>query len=81
MTPRPRPRPAAERPWMKLRLEMHRQGVSQGEIAELLDIWQPQVSRRLSNGVPWKPGELAKIAKFLGVKLDSILDRESVSAG
>jgi predicted transcriptional regulator len=62
-----------------IRAEMARRKVPQREIADLLDLPQASVSKRLAGEVPWRITELAKIAAFLDVPLAVLLGQEAVA--
>lgn len=52
---------------MNVRAEMARSATSQQDVAALLDLSQPAVSRRLSGEVDFSATELAKLAAHLSV--------------
>lgn len=52
---------------------MARQRVTQGQVAQWLNISQPQVADRLNNKIEFRPSELEKIAEALGVAVTLFL--------
>ena len=56
-----------------IRAEMARAAWKQERLAELLDLPQPAISRRLGNVTPWRVIEVRAIAKALGVPLSLLL--------
>jgi transcriptional regulator with XRE-family HTH domain len=72
----PDPPPPLEPPngSLNLRAALTRAGASQRAIGALIGVNQPQVYARLSGTVRWQPGELEKIAAYLGVDLEEILE-------
>lgn len=58
----------------EVRAEMARQRVSQRQLAEVLDISQPQVSDRLRGEIAFNTTELEKVAKFLRVPVANFLN-------
>lgn len=62
-----------------VRAEMVRAGRSQQDIADLLDLSQPAVSRRLSGEVDFSATELTKLAAYLSVPVSTFFDGERVA--
>ena len=72
--PQPHERIAAE-----IRAEVARQRATQVQLAQLLDLSQAAVSRRLSGDTPFTLNELAAIAQFLNVPITKFIVSEQVA--
>jgi len=57
----------------EVRAEVARQNVTQLELARILEIAQPSVSRRLNGKFPFDTDELDKLASAFGVPVDRFL--------
>lgn len=57
----------------EVRAEMARQRVTQRQMAEWLDISQPQVASRLNGDIEFRPSELEKIAEAMDVPVTLFL--------
>lgn len=57
----------------EVRAEVARQNVTQLELARILEIAQPSVSRRLNGKFPFDTDELDKLAAAFGVPVDRFL--------
>jgi transcriptional regulator with XRE-family HTH domain len=57
----------------EVRAEVARQNVTQFELARILEIAQPSVSRRLNGKHPFDTDELDKLAAAFGVPVDRFL--------
>lgn len=55
-----------------VRAEMARRGISQTALASRLKVSQSAVSKRLRGETPFDVNELAKVARALGVSMDSL---------
>jgi transcriptional regulator with XRE-family HTH domain len=64
----------------EVRAAMARRRVSQGELADHLEVSQAAISRRLSGEVAWSVPELISIALFLDVAAESLLSPASSTA-
>ncbi|WP_101594665.1 helix-turn-helix domain-containing protein [Brevibacterium linens] len=54
--------------------EMGRRELRQLDVAEILEISQNNISKRLHGAVDWKLGELLKLAKAWDIPLATLLD-------
>jgi transcriptional regulator with XRE-family HTH domain len=59
-----------------LRILMAERGVSQGQLASVLGIAQPNVSKRLKGRTPWTTDDLDKLAEAFMLDHKHLLDRE-----
>lgn len=57
----------------EVRAEVARQNVTQYDLAEVLGVAQPSVSRRLTGKHPFDTDELDKLAAFFDVPVDRFL--------
>lgn len=57
-----------------IRVAALRAGVSQNDIAEMLGVSQPALSRRMTGDVDFRVAELVAIADYLGVTVDQLLE-------
>lgn len=64
----------------EVRAEMARQRVTQRQMAEWLDISQPQVASRLNGEIEFRPSELQKIANAMDVPVTNFLPTEARAA-
>jgi hypothetical protein len=64
----------------EVRAAMARRRVSQGDLADHLEVSQAAVSRRLSGEVAWSVPELVAIALFLDVAVETLLSPSSAVA-
>ena len=62
-----------------VRAEMARRKVPQREVADLLNLPQASVSKRLAGEVPWRITELTKVADFLDVPVAVLLGEAAVA--
>lgn len=60
-----------------VRAEMARAGLSQDQVAELLGISQPQVSKRLLGAIPFDAVELTKLAIELRISPSAFFVRSA----
>ena len=59
----------------EVRAAVGRQRRTQEQIAQALGIGQPAVSRRLAGAVPFTAAELAQLAEWLDVPIETLLGR------
>lgn len=58
-----------------LRILMAERGVSQGQLAGVLGVAQPNVSKRLKGHTPWTTDDLDALAEAFEVEAKDLLDR------
>lgn len=63
----------AEHVAREVRAEMARQRVSQLQLATRLGLSQPQISKRLTGRLEFRPSELDAVAELLGVPVTQFL--------
>lgn len=63
-----------------VKAELIRLGVGQERLAELLDVGQSQISRRLSGAIGFEAAELVRIAADLGIPASRLVDVPAASA-
>lgn len=56
-----------------IRIGLARKNEPQSALAELLDLSQPAIHRRMSGKVPWRIDELAQVAQFLGCSVTDLV--------
>lgn len=67
------PQTLTQRVATEVRAEVARQNVTQYDLADVLGMAQPSVSRRLAGKHPFDTDELDKLAAFFGVPVDRFL--------
>lgn len=71
---------ASERVAANVRAELARRRVTQTQLASVLGIPQPAVSRRLGGKVPFSIDELADLAAYLGMPVASLITADAGAA-
>lgn len=56
-----------------IRAELARRGANQGDLANILNLHQTAVHRRMAGKVPWRVDELTKVAEYLGVPVAELM--------
>lgn len=67
------PQSLTQRVATEVRAEVARQNVTQYDLAEVLGVAQPSISRRLAGKHPFDTDELDKLAAYFGVPVDRFL--------
>lgn len=69
-----------ERVTAQIRAVIGEQKRRQTEVAAEAELSWPQWQRRMSGSVPWRIGEVAAVARVLGVSLDRLTNGDEVRA-
>ena len=73
------PLTATQRAASVIRAELARRRIPQSAVAELLNISQASVSRRLSGEIPWDVNEIDAVAKLIGVPAGIFVNQDGAA--
>jgi predicted transcriptional regulator len=62
-----------------IRVELARRRSNQGHLAQILELSQPAIHRRMSGKVSWRVSELQAIADFLEIPIGALLTEQAAS--
>jgi predicted transcriptional regulator len=62
-----------EKPFREIRLEMLKRGMTFADLAKMLGLSTPALSKRMSQKAPWKLPELVIMSKKFGRSIDELV--------
>jgi len=62
-----------EKPFKEIRLEMLKRDMTYADLAKMLGLSTPAISKRMAKKVPWKLPELVIMSKKFGRSIDELV--------